>query len=207
MENGSDGNEYAPGEELEFILRKLGDFYEIACFGPKEEILVEYQKLEESTFDHVNYFGQMLEDEEAAFSDPETEESRGHAVLLAAIYASLAHCVEARRSKQSLNQRWGHISWAFMYLGMLRGTISGRQMGTRAAIRARAARAAAARHKETNAMKQQAFEWLSQNRGQYKSMDSTADALQKVVPVVWRTARDWVGLHKKMMEKKADTEG
>lgn len=206
MENEHSEPADSPAKELEFILRKLGEFYEIACFGPKEELVDEFEKLEESTskFDCVSYYSKMLEEEEAEFWKPEVEESRGHSILLMTIYASMAHCAEARRPEKSLNRQWWHISWASMYLGLLRGTISGRQMGMRAAIRTRAVKAAAGRHKETNEMKKEVFEWLDENMGQFKSMDAAAEAVRRVAPVGFRTARDWVGYWKKMTAEKKE---
>lgn len=63
---------------------------------------------------------------------------------------------------------------------------------------AQAARALA-RHSENHSMRQQVFEWLDQNMPQFTSLDSAADAIAgKVVPVKWRTARDWIGQWKKV---------
>lgn len=63
---------------------------------------------------------------------------------------------------------------------------------------AQAARAVA-RHAENHAMKQEVFEWLNANMARYPSMDAAADDIAgKVVPVKWRTARDWVALWKKL---------
>lgn len=54
-------------------------------------------------------------------------------------------------------------------------------------------------HSEHYAMKQQVFAWLDGNMANFKSMDGAADAIAgKVVPIGWRTARDWVGQWKKL---------
>lgn len=58
--------------------------------------------------------------------------------------------------------------------------------------------AAQARHRENHDMKRQVFAWLDENFSNYKSMDGAAEAIAKgVVPVKFRTARDWVGQWKR----------
>ena len=55
-------------------------------------------------------------------------------------------------------------------------------------------RGAQARHGENRALKQDAFSWLDSHRHEFASMDKAAEALAgKIVPVTFRTARDWVG--------------
>ena len=48
------------------------------------------------------------------------------------------------------------------------------------------------RHSENHAMKAQVFDWLGANRRNFSSMDKTAEALTKVVPMGFRTLRGWV---------------
>ena len=48
------------------------------------------------------------------------------------------------------------------------------------------------RHSENHAMKAQVFDWLGDNRRNFSSMDKTAEALTKVVPMGFRTLRGWV---------------
>lgn len=57
---------------------------------------------------------------------------------------------------------------------------------------------AAIKHKENRAMKAEVFEWLNENRSKFKSMDKTAEAITKLQPIAFRTARDWVGDWKKL---------
>ena len=69
----------------------------------------------------------------------------------------------------------------------------------KSALRNSAASKAHARHKENHSMKAEVFEWLDQNMSSFASMDSAAEAIAgKVVPVAFRTARKWVGEHKKL---------
>ena len=57
------------------------------------------------------------------------------------------------------------------------------------------ARAAAlVRHRENREMKSQVFEWLDANRSNHPSMDKCAEVISRtVVPIAFRTARNWVG--------------
>ena len=67
------------------------------------------------------------------------------------------------------------------------------------AARHSAAMKADKRHEENRSMKAEAFEWIDANSDQFKSLDSMAEAIAgKVVPVAFRTARKWVGEHKKL---------
>jgi hypothetical protein len=55
-----------------------------------------------------------------------------------------------------------------------------------------------ARHKENRAMKEQVLEWWKKNAGEVRSKDAAAEQIAgKVVPVSFRTVRDWLkGLDK-----------
>lgn len=67
------------------------------------------------------------------------------------------------------------------------------------AARTELAKAAAqARHTETRNMKAEVFEWLDAHMAECKSMDAAAQAIIKQQPVVFRTARTWVGDWKKL---------
>lgn len=58
---------------------------------------------------------------------------------------------------------------------------------------------AAKRHEENRAMKADVFSWLDANMTNFKSMDKAAQAIaDKVAPIAFRTARDWVGEWKKL---------
>lgn len=58
--------------------------------------------------------------------------------------------------------------------------------------------AAQARHTENRSMKSDVFKWLDVHITEFKSMDAAAQAIIKQQPVVFRTARDWVGDWKKL---------
>lgn len=67
-----------------------------------------------------------------------------------------------------------------------------------AARTALAKAAAQARHTETRSMKADVFDWLDVHMVEFKSMDAAAQAIIKQQPVVFRTARDWVGDWKRL---------
>jgi hypothetical protein len=182
-----------PKEQIEFILKMLGIFYEMSDFGKRDEITGELEKVKASSNDPVSYFTGMLRDFEKEYESPNSPESLGHTVLLSVIYASLAHYAEATREDCELAEQWFHIGWAYHYLGYLRGTVPGYRMGRRAESSIRAKKGATARHKENKDMKKDAFDFLSKRMGEFKSMNAAADAVRGVVPVQFRTARDWVG--------------
>lgn len=54
-------------------------------------------------------------------------------------------------------------------------------------------KAAIRRHAENHAMKAQLWDWYVASKDQWKSMDKAAEAAIKIVPVSFRTARDWIG--------------
>lgn len=55
------------------------------------------------------------------------------------------------------------------------------------------------RHAENRAMKLDVFTWLDNNINRFKSMDAAAEAIAgNVVPLTFRTAREWVGEWKKL---------
>ena len=59
--------------------------------------------------------------------------------------------------------------------------------------------AAKARHLENRAMKAEVFVWLDSNMTNFESMDSAAKVIaEKIAPIAFRTARDWVGEWKKI---------
>ncbi len=89
---------------------------------------------------------------------------------------------------QALAMRW----LAAAFKGIIECTCQAQQILGNPSENARIA--AQARHRENHDMKRQVFAWLDENFGAYKSMDSAAEAIAgRVVPVKFRTARDWVG--------------
>lgn len=75
-------------------------------------------------------------------------------------------------------------------LAFATGITEGKAIGPR--------KGAAVTHKEHRAMKADVFAWLDENMSNFRSMEKAAEAIAgKVVPIGFRTARDWVGDWKK----------
>ncbi|TDP63006.1 hypothetical protein [Roseateles toxinivorans] len=73
------------------------------------------------------------------------------------------------------------------------------ELAAQVVISSNASGLAGKRHAENRAMKAEVFAWLDANMAQYKSMDAAAQAIAGVVvPVTFRTARDWVVGWKKL---------
>lgn len=77
----------------------------------------------------------------------------------------------------------------------IQALIKGVQLGKSAAPRKNALK----RHAEHRSMKGEVFDWLDKNMTDFKGLDKAADKIAgKVVPMPWRTVRDWVGQWKKL---------
>lgn len=59
-------------------------------------------------------------------------------------------------------------------------------------------------HRENRAMRQQAYEWLSENRARFEYDTDAAEALGHVVPTKYTTRLDYVKAHKKMNKTKSE---
>lgn len=60
--------------------------------------------------------------------------------------------------------------------------------------------AALARHRENHAMRDEVWRWYEKNRDAFKSMDAAAAAVAgHIVPVTFRTAREWIGACEKRL--------
>jgi len=131
-------------------------------------------------------------------SDPDDEKSRPEAsdpkrvqqalMLLSCFYAS-----EAIRTgvKGNLEIALEHISEAKYWLGLLHGT-SATLSFARGEISYRARNAANKRHAEHHALKAEAAAWFSLNGSGFNKDGAAEEISRKVVPVKFRTARDWV---------------
>ncbi len=63
-----------------------------------------------------------------------------------------------------------------------------------------ATKAARKRHAETDAMKGEVFAWCAAHLNEYPSMESAAGVAIKLVPVAFRTARDWISEYRKTVQ-------
>lgn len=202
MENQNNSDIRTPLKEVDMILTWLGNFYEEATFGTREEMMsefAEFKKLPDTTSLQISKM--LAEQEGHLLSGPGGgyNEHTGWHIQIMIVYLALSHCVDAMRPGLEIDQQWWNVCWAHNALGRLRGAISGTTSGARGAIADRAKLGAAARHKENRDMKNEAFAWLNLNRERFSSLDSAAEAIAgSVLPVKFRTAREWVGQWKKL---------
>lgn len=103
-----------------------------------------------------------------------------------------------REAQDALSLANGNYMW-HEGAKLERGSAMENSVNAVTAARTALAKAAAqARHTETRNMKADVFEWLDTHMVEFKSMDAAAQAIIKQQPVVFRTARDWVGEWKKL---------
>lgn len=196
MENQNEPGINIDGE-VGRLLRLLGGFYELSNFGPRSQMMAEFDKMvaaENSVLDQ--YTDMLAEEERRLFKEPNLEEEIGHVIRLMTVYAALAHCAEAQRADTAAEKLF-HMCWAYTDLGRCRGMMAGEVVGRLGAIKMRAKQGAAGRHKETHAIKQQVFNWLAENIAQFKTNTAAADAVRKVAPLTHDTAIGYVREFKK----------
>ena len=202
MENQNNGDLSAPLREIHTVLEWIGKFHEEANFGTSEEMMRNFAEFKQTHASTTFHIAKMIEEhEDRLFGGPESgyDEQTGLRIQVLIVYWALSHCVDAMRPGLGTDQQWLNACWAHSALGRLRGSISGATSGARGAISDRAKRGATARHKENRDMKNEAFAWLNLNREQFSSLDSAAAAIAgSVLPVKFRTAREWVGQWKKL---------
>lgn len=202
MENQKSDEIRTPFKEVELILTWLGNFYEEENFGTREDMMDEFSKFQKIPDNSTLEISKLLaEQEQHLLSGPGGgySEHTGWHIHIMIVYLALGHCAEALRPGLRIDQQWWSVCWAHNTVGRLRGSISGTTSGARGAIADRAKLGAAARHKENRDMKAEAFAWLNSNMDRFSSLDSAAAAIAgSVLPVTFRTARDWVGQWKKL---------
>lgn len=207
MDNQNNDEIISPLKEADQVLTWLGHFYEKANFGTRAEMMGEFKKFQQIPDNGSLLISKLIAEQEAhLMSGPGGgyNEHTGWHIQLMIVYLALAHCVEAMRPGLGIDHQWLNVCWAHNAIGRLRGSISGATSGAREAIADRAKLGAAARHKENRDMKDEAFAWLNLNMERFSSLDSAAAAIAgSVLPITFRTARDWVGQWKKLQSSGA----
>ena len=130
--------------------------------------------------------------------DSQSEEMKPFGILAAA-FTSCGYAIDAMKSRQAneIDLAWRHLCKAEYWLGITVGSWSVRSAGM--AISAVGTLGADKRYAEHRAMKADVFKWLDEHLKTYKSLDSAAEAIAgKIVPIKFRTAREWVGAYKKL---------
>ncbi|MBS0427145.1 MAG: hypothetical protein JSR41_07640 [Proteobacteria bacterium] len=128
---------------------------------------------------------------------PITAAERDAFVKIALLMAACAFAVQAMKAPKNSSAAWTYAIDASRWLGILQGFHSGVGRGTAASELAR--RGADAAHAENRAMKALVIQWCDDNMAAFRSMDAAAQAIAgTLVPVTFRTARDWIGAWKKL---------
>lgn len=140
-----------------------------------------------------DYLDPMYNDEDLDADELAAGFHSGAPVDLAIIVAA-AYCVHAIRAGKSgdLMGGWSYVQDASMWFGGACAEVR-ISRGYDAFSKLRAKRAAEARHAENYEIRDRIHEWWKSNHGNYKSMDKAAEALIRVEPVAFRTARKHIG--------------
>ncbi|MET3459787.1 hypothetical protein [Variovorax atrisoli] len=166
---------------LENVFKPLWDDPETSGAQQIDEI----KKIE----DMPDWFGQ----------EPITPEGRSAAIKIATAHAACAYCVQAMKAPKESSEAWSYAIEAARWVGILQGFHSRTGLENANSASQLARLGAAAAHAENRAMKALVMTWCDSNMGQFKSMDAAAEAVAgKLVPVKFRTARQWIGDWRKL---------
>ncbi|MFS2047910.1 hypothetical protein ACEN9J_11860 [Variovorax sp. Varisp41] len=125
--------------------------------------------------------------------DEQSEEMRPLGILQA-MFVACAFACQGMKAQESddLNRAWQYTSRCEYWLGIVVGTWSLRSLQGDSE-NAFAKMGASARHRENREMKAQVLAWYAANAGTVGSKDAAAEAIAgKLVPVKFRTVRDWL---------------
>lgn len=166
---------------LENVFKRLWDDPETSGARQIEEI----KKIEEMP----DWFGK----------EPITPEGRSAAIKIATAHAACAYCIQALKARKGSSEAWTFAIEGARWLGILQGFHSRTGLENSNSASQLARLGAAAAHAENRAMKALVMTWCDSNMAQFKSMDAAAEAVAgKLVPVKFRTARQWISDWKKM---------
>lgn len=193
----------SPVNEVVKVINLLADYYEDGDLGSREDLVSLFKNMRQSPDDCTIFFrGELAEKERALLEGAPGVQAVE--IQFALFDLGLAYCVEAMRPGLGLDHQWNRVCWAHNCLGRLHGSILGHAIGEIAAIAGRAKHGAAVRHKENRGMKQDVFKWLTENMDRFSSWDGAAEAIAgDVVPVKFRTARDWIDQWRKLQSNGA----
>jgi hypothetical protein len=136
---------------------------------------------------------------EWAPGEPLTTDGREAIMKIMVMAVSCAYCIQALREKKNSTRAWSYVADANQWLGVLQGLITGLDSRLKLSASELGRKGAAAAHAENRAMKAIVLEWCDKNMPLHKSMDAAAEAIAgKLVPVKFRTAREWIGEWKKL---------
>lgn len=120
--------------------------------------------------------------------------------LLQTAFTACGYAIDAMKADKDGEplEAWRLLSSANYWLGATLGAWSLRK-NQPLTVQELAIRGATSRHAEHRAMKSEVFAWMDENSSKYRSLDSAAEAIaNKIAPIKFRTARDWIGDWKKL---------
>ncbi len=127
------------------------------------------------------------------------QENDGSAPEFYFVCVAILSCVQTIRASESedWNKAWLNAMDAMFWAGFAVG-INQMNGAVRDVLKREkssfARRGAQSAHSENRALKQQAIEWYEANKSTFRSKDAAAAEIsQKVVPMKFRTVRDWLG--------------
>lgn len=119
--------------------------------------------------------------------------------IVNAIFVGCSYVVDAMKANLNGNsdQGWKFAVEAAYWTGLAQGAYAVRRDGPSA--KQISSLGAEKRHSENRAMKTMVMQWCDENMASHRSMDAAAESIAgKVVPVKFRTAREWIGEWKKL---------
>lgn len=185
-----------PIERAFDIVSQLSDLWDDVA----EKIGVERGKFTEQVFDGMYASGATGAEEELNFAMHMdfAKDMRQIGILLSA-HVACGYAIDAIRAQIAEDElrSWRFVSRADYWLGVSIGSWAIRRQKELSATDF-ARRGATGRHAENRAMKAEVHKWCEAQLSKFKSMDSAAEAVAgKVVPVKFRTAREWIAEWKK----------
>jgi hypothetical protein len=141
--------------------------------------------------------GNTGEEQAAEFDkwDEQPEELQPLGIIQAA-FVACGYAIDALKAPKDSVEAWRFVASAKYWLGITVGAWSIRreqETVLRADVSSRAKLAAASRHAENHAMRQQVLDWFANHGEKYRSKDKAAEAIAgRVVPLSFRTVRDYL---------------
>lgn len=146
-------------------------------------------------FDYDQCSTEALEEQYADLSEGSAPELPTWQLIELHIRIAYGYAYTARLAHLSnaVDMAWNYVERASFWHGM---SVAIARQDSRLAVEPSigevARNAAHARHAETRAIKQVAFEWLNEHFDDCKSKDDAAERLTKIVPLAFRTCRRYV---------------
>ncbi|WP_157654988.1 hypothetical protein [Burkholderia ubonensis] len=181
-----------PGDRATEIMLELQELWLSMAPGKSED---DFENEVHNLFDYHDVEAAELESQYQAVAHVSKRELGAWPlieipIVIAYGYAYSANLASLAGLPTRACSQMGHASfWWGLAMGLARPAGDEEESPSISEI---ARRAAYARNTENRALKEAAFEWMSNHRNECKSKDDAAERLTKIVPVAFRTARRYV---------------